>query len=70
MVEAGWAVVEPILDVWKALPPRNFPNYSAGTWGPPESFELLKKDGRSWRNPLADARGSAASVRTQRGSSA
>ncbi|MDQ1472420.1 MAG: glucose-6-phosphate 1-dehydrogenase, partial [Bryobacterales bacterium] len=28
MVEAGWAVVEPVLDVWKALPPRAFPNYA------------------------------------------
>src|SRR5262249_1363438 len=34
MVEAGWAVVDPILEVWKALPPRQFPNYSAGSWGP------------------------------------
>src|SRR5829696_2163096 len=25
MVEAGWCVVTPILDVWKALAPRNFP---------------------------------------------
>jgi glucose-6-phosphate 1-dehydrogenase len=48
-VEAGWAVVDPILDVWRALPPRNFPNYPAGTWGPPESFQLLKRDGRQWR---------------------
>jgi glucose-6-phosphate 1-dehydrogenase len=49
-VEAGWTVVEPILDVWKALPPRTFPNYAAGTWGPREADELLSKDGRSWRN--------------------
>ena len=48
-VEAGWAVVDPILDVWRALPPRNFPNYPAGTWGPPEAFELVKRDGREWR---------------------
>jgi len=33
MVEAGWSVVTPILDVWKALRPRNFPNYPAGTLG-------------------------------------
>ncbi|HET9408065.1 MAG TPA: glucose-6-phosphate dehydrogenase [Candidatus Sulfotelmatobacter sp.] len=50
MVEAGWAVVNPILDVWKALPPRNFPNYPAGTWGPKDADELLEKDGRRWRN--------------------
>jgi glucose-6-phosphate 1-dehydrogenase len=51
MVEAGWAVVQPILDVWKALPPRDFPNYSAGSWGPPQADELLRHDGREWRNP-------------------
>ena len=28
-VELGWKVVSPILDVWKALPPRNFPDYAA-----------------------------------------
>jgi glucose-6-phosphate 1-dehydrogenase len=49
MVEAGWAVVDPVLDVWKALPPRRFPNYSAGTWGPKEADELLERDGREWR---------------------
>ncbi|HVG08336.1 MAG TPA: glucose-6-phosphate dehydrogenase [Thermoanaerobaculia bacterium] len=49
MVEVGWSVVTPILDVWKALTPRNFPNYAAGTWGPREADELIK-DGRKWRN--------------------
>ncbi len=49
MVEAGWSVVAPILDVWKALPPRQFPNYAAGTWGPKEADELLERDGRQWR---------------------
>jgi glucose-6-phosphate 1-dehydrogenase len=49
MVEAGWSVVQPILDVWKALRPRNFPNYAAGTWGPKEADELLARDGRKWR---------------------
>jgi glucose-6-phosphate 1-dehydrogenase len=50
MVEAGWCVVSPALDVWKALPPRNFPNYPAGSWGPREADELLERDGRHWRN--------------------
>jgi glucose-6-phosphate 1-dehydrogenase len=49
MVEAGWEVVSPIQDVWKALPPRAFPNYTAGTWGPKEADELLERDGRRWR---------------------
>ncbi len=50
MVEAGWSVVQPILDVWKALPPRRFPNYAAGTWGPSEAEELMARGGREWRN--------------------
>jgi glucose-6-phosphate 1-dehydrogenase len=50
MVEAGWSIVNPVLDVWKALPPRNFPNYPAGVWGPKESDELMERDGRRWRN--------------------
>lgn len=50
MVEAGWSVVNPVLDVWKALPPRHFPNYAAGTWGPKEADDLMERDGRRWRN--------------------
>jgi len=50
MVEAGWNVVQPLLDVWKALPPRSFPNYKSGTWGPKESDELMARDRRQWRN--------------------
>ncbi|HUD46925.1 MAG TPA: glucose-6-phosphate dehydrogenase [Candidatus Baltobacteraceae bacterium] len=49
MVEAGWSVISPILDVWKALPPRSFPNYAAGSWGPREADDLLARDGRHWR---------------------
>jgi glucose-6-phosphate 1-dehydrogenase len=49
MVEAGWAVVDPVLDLWKALPPRNFPNYPAGSWGPKEADDIVTRDGRSWR---------------------
>jgi glucose-6-phosphate 1-dehydrogenase len=49
MVEAGWTVIDPVLDVWKALPPRKFPNYASGTWGPAESDHLLEADNRQWR---------------------
>jgi glucose-6-phosphate 1-dehydrogenase len=49
MVEAGWSVIQPILDVWHALPARSFPNYAAGSWGPAEADELLARDGRAWR---------------------
>jgi glucose-6-phosphate 1-dehydrogenase len=49
-IEAGWELVEPVLDVWQALPPRDFPNYAAGGWGPEEADELIQRDGRAWRN--------------------
>ena len=49
MVEAGWSVIQPVLDVWHALPARGFPNYAAGSWGPVEAEELLARDGRAWR---------------------
>ncbi len=40
-VEAAWAVVNPILQVWEKDPRARFPNYAAGTWGPPEANQLL-----------------------------
>ena len=49
MVEAGWSVVDPVLDVWRAVSPRKFPNYGAGSWGPKEADDLLARDGRKWR---------------------
>ncbi len=48
MTETSWKIVAPIMDVWKALPPREFPNYAAGTWGPKAADELLSRDGRKW----------------------
>jgi glucose-6-phosphate 1-dehydrogenase len=50
VIEIGWELVQPILDVWGALPPRDFPDYAAGTWGPPEATDLLTRDGRRWRD--------------------
>lgn len=53
MVEAAWKVVDPILKVWDAVKPHDFPNHAAGTWGPPEADALLARDGRAWRKPEA-----------------
>ncbi len=50
MVEASWAVVQPILDFW-ANAPFEFPNYAAGTWGPAESDAMLARRGHAWRIP-------------------
>jgi len=55
-VEAAWSVIEPILTVWGAVPPADFPNYPAGTWGPEAAEALIARDGRSWAATLvADA---------------
>ena len=51
VVEASWEAVMPVLDVWKTLTPRNFPNYPAGSWGPKEADDLIQRDGRQWRTP-------------------
>ncbi|MCB0834406.1 MAG: glucose-6-phosphate dehydrogenase, partial [Bacteroidetes bacterium] len=48
MVEMAWWLVMPILEHWKKTK-ASFPNYSAGTWGPQESADLLARDGRKWR---------------------
>jgi len=48
-VEEAWAIVDPIVESWAAAPAPEFPNYDAGTWGPPASEELLARDGRRWR---------------------
>ncbi len=52
MVEASWRIVSPILDVWQAIPARDFPNYEAGSWSPKDAVELLANDGRKWRNSI------------------
>jgi glucose-6-phosphate 1-dehydrogenase len=48
-VEAAWRALQPVLDIWHAIPPRDFPNYAAGTWGPADVDELMTRDGRRWR---------------------
>jgi len=50
-IEASWEIIQPILDVWQALPARSFPNYESNSWGPADADELLKRDGSDidWR---------------------
>jgi glucose-6-phosphate 1-dehydrogenase len=50
MVEVGWQLVQPILNVWGSQKPE-FPNYEAGSWGPESADELLARDGHQWRRP-------------------
>ncbi len=51
-VDASWRIVDPVLDVWQALHPRDFPNYTSGTWGPEASDRLIEKSGHSWHHYL------------------
>ena len=48
-IEAGWAVVQPILDLWANKQPSSFPIYTSGSDGPAAADELLARDGRAWR---------------------
>ncbi len=47
-IEEQWALVDAIVAAWQRDRPA-FPNYPAGTWGPPSADDLLHRDGRSWR---------------------
>jgi glucose-6-phosphate 1-dehydrogenase len=47
-VEEQWLLVDAIVAAWQRDRP-SFPNYAAGTWGPPSADDLVHRDGRSWR---------------------
>lgn len=47
MVEAGWAAVQPILDLWESGQAGVNP-YKAGSHGPAAADRLLDRDGRHW----------------------
>ncbi len=48
-IEAGWAVVQPVLEAWARERPAALPHYPAGSEGPKEADALLERDGRHWR---------------------
>jgi glucose-6-phosphate 1-dehydrogenase len=51
MVEAGWAVIGPVLESWRSS--GKMPSYSAGSWGPAEATALMARDDREW-NEISD----------------
>jgi glucose-6-phosphate 1-dehydrogenase len=51
MVKAAWEAAQPILDAWGNNPPKDFPNYAAGAWGPAAADELLERDDHKWWYP-------------------
>ncbi len=48
MVDAAWEAAQPVLDAWGNHPPKNFPNYPAGSWGPAAAVDLMARDGHEW----------------------
>jgi len=56
-IEAGWRVMQPVLDAWKQEAARELPTYEAGSAGPEEADELLARDGRRWRPIGANGNG-------------
>ena len=51
-VEHAWAIVDPIIESWADADAPTFPNYEAGTWGPPEADDLLAREGRQMASDL------------------
>ena len=49
MVEAGWCVVEPMLQAWRESEERTLPTHEQRTPGPPQAAALIERDGRRWR---------------------
>jgi len=50
MVEASWAVIDPIQKTWDTTK-FEFPNYPAGSWGPKAADDMLARRGHAWRRP-------------------
>jgi glucose-6-phosphate 1-dehydrogenase len=47
-IEAGWRMVQPVLDAWSGERAAVLPVYPAGSAGPAEADRLLAEDGRRW----------------------
>ncbi|WP_336518335.1 glucose-6-phosphate dehydrogenase [Pollutibacter soli] len=47
-VEAAWDLLMPVINMWTNKPSVNFPNYSAGSWGPELAEAMIAGDGYHW----------------------
>ena len=45
----SWKFITPILEYFSTNIDKDFPNYSAGAWGPKAADQLLLQDRRKWR---------------------
>ena len=48
-VAQSWKIYTPLLEYWAAHPPKDFPNYASGSWGPAKADEMMAHDKRAWR---------------------
>jgi glucose-6-phosphate 1-dehydrogenase len=55
-VECAWAVISPILEAWESVPPADFPDYAAGSWGPESSDLLIAREGHRWLRPETEGK--------------
>lgn len=53
-VETAWSLIDPILQTWETHQTPPLAVYKPGSWGPPEAYDLLAKDGRRWLNEEAN----------------
>ena len=49
MIEAGWALVQPVLDAWSTGTARDLHFYAAGADGPDAADAMMEQDRRAWR---------------------
>jgi len=49
-VETAWSLIDPILQTWETHQTPPLAVYKQGSWGPPEGYDLLARDGRRWLN--------------------
>jgi glucose-6-phosphate 1-dehydrogenase len=52
-IEAGWRIVQPLIERWSDRTIDRPSPYAAGSQGPAEADALLARDGRSWRALLS-----------------
>lgn len=51
-VEEAWRVITPIQEAWASRESLDFPNYSAGTWGPESAEALIARQGHTWSSAI------------------
>ena len=52
-VETAWSLIDPILQTWETHQTPPLALYKPESWGPPEGYDLLARDGRRWLNEEA-----------------